>query len=55
MGLFLSLAVTIITVMAPTGALPVPTPASTSYKPILKINLPEEFIGDRNKYDKFRI
>ena len=40
--------------MALAGALPVLAPTSVSYKPILKINLPEEFIGNRNKYDKFR-
>ena len=50
----LSPAVTITTVTALIRALPVPTPTLTSHEPILKINLPEEFTGDRNKYDKFR-
>ena len=38
-------------------AVPVPALApvtSISHEPTLKINLPEEFTGDRNKYDKFR-
>ena len=47
-------AVTTTTVTAPTGVFPIPAPTSVSHKPMLKINLPEEFIGDRNKYDKFR-
>ena len=50
----LSPAITITTVIAPAGALPVPAPTLVSYEPILKINLPKEFTGDRNKYNKFR-
>ena len=58
LGPLLSPAVTAIIaiVTALTGVLPVPVPAltSVSHKPILKINLPEEFTGNRNKYNKFR-
>ena len=39
-------------VAAPPHAVPVPIP--TSQEPRMKINAPEEFSGDRNKFDKFR-